>query len=106
MAAGNVERRSMGALGRMGVVAGMHVAVFFLIARSLGIVPPLLPPDDIKVVPIDATAPPDEAPAQVAPTIVNPPIHVPPPDDPSYEPPAQETSIAALPIDPGVPVAD
>src|SRR4051812_10389644 len=28
-----------GTLGRMGIVAGMHVAAFYLIARSLGIIP-------------------------------------------------------------------
>ena len=35
-------RRPVGALGRMGVVAGLHVAALYLIASSLGIVPPLI----------------------------------------------------------------
>src|SRR5688572_7369399 len=35
-------RRPVGALGRMGVVAGLHVAALYLIATSLGIVPPLI----------------------------------------------------------------
>jgi protein TonB len=106
MVAGNVERRSMGALGRMSVVAGMHVAVFFLIARSLGIVPPILQPDDIKVVPMDEPARRDEPPARVDPVLQNPPIQVPVPEDPQYERPVQETSIAAQPIDPGVTTPD
>lgn len=41
MAAVMVEKRSLGALGRMGVVAGMHVAVVLLVANSLGLVPSL-----------------------------------------------------------------
>src|SRR4051812_13897299 len=101
MAAGNVERRSMGALGRMSVVAGMHVAVFFLIARSLGIVPPILQPGIIELVPVDQPPPTDQPPARVDPVLQDPTITVPVPDDPQYEPPAQETSIAALPMDPG-----
>src|SRR5688572_15317371 len=35
-------RRPVGALGRMGVVAGLHVAALYLIATSLGIMPPLI----------------------------------------------------------------
>ena len=38
MAAVAVEKRSLGALGRMGIVAGMHVAVVLLVANSLGLV--------------------------------------------------------------------
>ena len=36
------ERRPLGALGRMGVVAAMHVGLLYLIANSLGIVPSIL----------------------------------------------------------------
>ena len=39
--AARTERRPYGALGRIGIVAGMHVAVLYVIARSLGIAPPL-----------------------------------------------------------------
>src|SRR3954465_12620894 len=39
MAGVMVEKRSLGALGRMGIVAGMHVAVVLLVANSLGLVP-------------------------------------------------------------------
>jgi periplasmic protein TonB len=42
------ERAPMGALGRMGVVAGLHVAVIYLVATGLGIVPKLSVPDPIK----------------------------------------------------------
>lgn len=42
MAAQTLEKRPLGALGRMGIVAGMHAAALFVIARSLGIVPPLI----------------------------------------------------------------
>src|SRR5262245_26142424 len=37
MALATVEKRPFGALGRMGVVAALHVAVLFVIARSLGL---------------------------------------------------------------------
>ena len=40
MVAGNIEGRSMGALGRMGVVAGAHAVLIFLVAaRELGLPP-------------------------------------------------------------------
>jgi len=39
------ERRPLGALGRMGVVAALHVGVLYLIAASLGIAPPIKTPD-------------------------------------------------------------
>jgi len=35
------EKRPLGALGRMGVVAGLHVGALYLIAASLGMVPAL-----------------------------------------------------------------
>ena len=61
MAAIAAQRRPLGALGRMSMVAGLHVAVLFVIARSLGIgttkiEPP--PPIDARV--IDQPRPPDE----------------------------------------------
>ena len=42
MAAVTVEKGSLGALGRMGIVAGMHVAVVLLVANSLGLVPSIV----------------------------------------------------------------
>lgn len=99
MVAGNVERRSMGALGRMGIVAGMHVAVIFLIARSLGIVPPILQPERIEVTPVDQPAVEEDPAPAVGPKIADPTIFVPMPDD---APPEQTQSegISAKPIDP------
>ena len=40
-----VEKRSLGALGRMGIVAGMHVAVVLVVAKSLGLVPSMVTAD-------------------------------------------------------------
>jgi periplasmic protein TonB len=37
-----VARHPVGALGRIGVVAALHVAVVYLVASGLGIVPPLI----------------------------------------------------------------
>lgn len=101
MVAGNVERRSMGALGRMGIVAGMHVAVIFLIARSLGIVPPLLQPERVTVVPVDQPIIDEDPAPAVGPTLVDPTIFVPAPEDADVENPPQTEGIAARPIDPG-----
>ena len=58
-----IERRPMGALGRMGIVAGLHVAALYLIATSLGIVPPLVEkaPPDIRI--IEQPGPVDPPPA-------------------------------------------
>src|SRR4051794_27078567 len=36
-------RRPMGALGRMGIVAALHVGALYLIASSLGLVPSVKP---------------------------------------------------------------
>jgi len=102
MVAGNVERRSLGALGRMGIVAGMHVAVIFLIARSLGIVPPILDdiPVDVDTRFIDETRPPDQPPEVLNPVVQQPPIFVPVPEVPPIDS-SSDTVISAQPIDPG-----
>ena len=65
-----VERRPMGALGRMGVVAGLHVAVIYLVATGLGIVPKLEFPEPIEGTVIIEQKPIDDLPP------------VPPPDFP------------------------
>jgi protein TonB len=59
----------MGALGRMTIVAGIHLAVFYCIAAGLGVVP--VPP----IVSMDATVINDERP------IIEPPPLPPPPLD-------------------------
>lgn len=64
MFARTAEKR-FGALGRMGLVAALHVAALFAIARSLGIVPTLATtPDDIEATVIDEVPPP-EPPEQI-----------------------------------------
>src|SRR5688572_16577788 len=42
-----------GRLGRMGAVAGMHVAAFFMIASSLGIISAPKPPDVIETIDVE-----------------------------------------------------
>jgi protein TonB len=54
------EKRPLGALGRMGMVAGIHVAALYLIASSLGIVPPLAAPPPPLEVFNPEVAPPDD----------------------------------------------
>jgi protein TonB len=54
------EKRPLGALGRMGMVAGIHVAALYLIASSLGMVPPLVAPPPPLEVFNPEVAPPDD----------------------------------------------
>jgi protein TonB len=64
MSARTAERRPLGALGRMSVVAAMHVAVFYVIASSMGLVhapaeePPIIATIDEKPrVPVELPPP-------------------------------------------------
>ena len=59
MTAHTAERRPLGALGRMGVVAAMHVGLLYLIANSLGIVPSILE-NKTEATFIDEAPPPDD----------------------------------------------
>jgi protein TonB len=61
-----------GKLGRMGIVAGMHVAAFFMIATSLGIIQTAKPPDVLVGEVIDQTPTRDDPPPTVEPTIERP----------------------------------
>ena len=63
MFARTAEKR-FGALGRMGLVAAIHVAALFVIARSLGIVPKIdvAPPDDVQATIIEQERPPEPIP--------------------------------------------
>ena len=62
MAAVAAQRRPLGALGRMSLVAGLHVAVLFAIARSLGIgAPTELPPPLITEIYKEVRPPEDRA---------------------------------------------
>jgi protein TonB len=101
MVAGNIERRSMGALGRMGIVAGAHAALILLVARGLGIVPPLIDkPDDIQTTLIDRPQIPDDPPPRVNPTVEHQTITVPLPDERHFDDPPPDV-ITAQPIEPG-----
>jgi protein TonB len=102
MVAGNIERRSMSALGRMGIVAGAHAALILLVGRGLGIVPPLIAgdPPEISTTLVDKPLPIDDRPRTIDPALENLTVHVPMPDDPTFEP-NLETTISAQPDLPG-----
>jgi protein TonB len=99
MSARTAERRPLGALGRMSVVAAMHVAVFFVIARSMGLVhaqtddPPVIDTWlDKPVVPDVPPPPPDPdlTPPRFADTFNPPNIDIqldPPPNVIAQDPP-------------------
>jgi periplasmic protein TonB len=103
MVAGNVERRSMGALGRMGIVAGAHAALILLVGRGLGIVPPLIDdkPDDLITTIVDEHPIRDDFPPTLDPKRETLTIRVPMPEDPPFEPDVRETTIVAQPDRPG-----
>lgn len=80
------DRRPLGALGRIGMVAGLHVAALYLIAASLGVVPPLIKEPDRILASVVESAPPDETPDPVAqPRTYEPQVYVPPPVAPPAE---------------------
>jgi protein TonB len=72
----------------MGLVAAIHVAALFVIARSLGIVPPIFDeaPPDISVAPIDRPPPLDVPPPVTNPPLVRHEVYVPLPEAPPFEP--------------------
>lgn len=63
------EKRPLGALGRMGVVAGLHAGALYLIAASLGMVPALKLDPAIPITVIeDRVVPEDPVPQPAKPT--------------------------------------
>ena len=80
------EQRSLGALGRMGVVVGMHAALLFVLVRGMGVTIPLPEaPDASKRRLIDQAPPVDPPPSTVDPPRTETPIWVPEPDHPPVE---------------------
>jgi protein TonB len=61
-----------GRIGRMGIVAGMHVAAFYMIATSLGIITAPKPPEVLVGTVIDQPRIRDRPPPLPQPTIENP----------------------------------
>lgn len=116
------EKRPLGALGRMGMVAALHAGALYLIATSLGIVPPLIEqePPPITIRP-DVTPPPEPTatpqpehyePRLYVPVPVEPPIDQgetepritgvatdDPPDVPPVFPPAHEAQMVGVRVD-------
>lgn len=73
------EKRPLVALGRMGMVAGLHVAALYVIAASLGIMPKIaVDPPVITLAPTDPV-PPDPAPSVPEPERYTPDLYVPTP---------------------------
>jgi protein TonB len=68
-----------GKLGRMSIVAGMHVAGFFMIASSLGIISGPKPPDVLQGEVIDEHRRPDEPPPIPEPRVDDPRVVLPMP---------------------------
>ena len=84
MSARIAARHPWGALGRMGIVAGMHAALVFVVAGALVIkseAPPEVMVGDVIDEPKRAVEPPPETRPDLRPVD----LHVPPPVDPQYE---------------------
>lgn len=80
--------RRFGALGRMGMVAAIHVAALFVIGRSLGIVPTIgedPPPPPIKARLLEPPPRIDQPPPTVDPPLAWQNIHIETPDIPPVE---------------------
>jgi len=102
MAAHTAERRPMGALGRMGIVAAMHLGVFIVIGRAL-VVSQTAPPPDITAWPIDESRPVDERPPQVEPQMERPDdVVIPPPEVVITDDPPPDVVLARPQIDTGI----
>lgn len=109
MVARTAERR-FGALGRMGLVAAVHVAALYLIANSLGLVPGITiePKRVIAEFLPDPPRPADPPPVIRDPSLSQPDVLVPMPDDRTFENDTIDDSITArraqideIPIGPG-----
>jgi protein TonB len=61
-----VEQRPLGALGRIGVVAGLHAAVIYVVATGLGIAPTLAPTKMVGTI-ITSEEPQDPVPPPIGP---------------------------------------
>jgi protein TonB len=81
------ERRPLGALGRMGIVAGLHAGALYLIASSLGLVPSLVAPPPIDTVIIDEVQVRDPTPVDVKPRMQDPQLSMERPEVPQIEQP-------------------
>ena len=89
-----------GRLGRMGIVAGMHVAAFYMIATGLGIAPSFVDtPQRVTTTIVDEPVPRDDPLPRSEPVDNVPPITVPIPEVPPVEQSDSNDGIAAQPID-------
>jgi protein TonB len=98
-----LERRPMGALGRIGVVAGLHVAVIYVVGAGLGITPTLAPTRMEGTI-IPSTEPPDELPERVEPRDFSQRVHVPVPVAPLPDADEETGAIGAEAVPDPVPL--
>jgi protein TonB len=96
-----VEKSSWSAFGRMGVVAGMHLALVLVLANSFGLIPKLKHPDNIDVVKVDDSPPVDARPPDIPYVPPTTDVFVPMPDVPEVEPVDDPPRIVAKELPPG-----
>lgn len=101
------HRHPVGALGRIGVVAGIHAAALYLIATGLGIVPPLIQKTEpITLMPSDITPTDDPLPVPQPRPFDRVDITVPIPVLPPDSMPRNEEGIGATATDNPGPIPD
>jgi protein TonB len=96
MSTRTAERRPLGALGRMGVVAALHVGLLYMIANSLGMVPAILDTKTEATI-IDEAPVPDDPVPQPEPDLAPRRDTVVLPDEPPELVYEQETVLNELP---------
>lgn len=101
------HRRPVGALGRIGVVAGIHAAALYLIATGLGIVPPLIQKTGpITLIPSEITPSDDPPPVPQPRPFDQPDITVPIPVLPTDSIPSNDDAIRATATDAPLTIPD
>ncbi len=102
MAAHTAERRPLGTLGRMTVVAGIHAVALLFIANGLGYVPSLKPETLVGTI-INDPIPPPPDPPPLNPLKLEPtgPVHLPIPEAPPspIDEPTDAIGAVFVPVD-------
>lgn len=101
MSVHSAHTRPLGALGRMGLVAAIHVGVLFVVAGSFGIIPPLTPERMVGTIIPSEPKPPDDPQPMPQPRMTDSPVpFVPQPDiDLEFEVIQTPITVQTLPPD-------
>jgi protein TonB len=88
-------KRPLGALGRIGMVAGLHAGALYLIAASLGVVPAIIEKEPPVATLLEEREPVSDPVPIVEPRAFVPDVWVPAPEEPVVDQPVSESAIHA-----------